>query len=1315
MPQSDLLAMIAQEMTESYTSITVKQSILKSYINEPNVLHWSHLRDLLYDDKQMSVSGSRDADKENTKMFVPLKFRKYDIKYMRACKIDILTGDTVKLPPNTRRFTLFLQTTQHAYTAIAPNEFVMWTWIRTIRLYHYLYQLKHRRMTRVDMLHASRQHASGMRNSEDDLTFGAPLMLTVGDQSVNCHGVLNGETMSLLCTETVCSRRTTTNLDLSDLVSITVSTDVEECSPYDLQVTILSGRLSSSPQVNAQSDANVNPLSMDGCTILEQQSQAKEEWKPLFFLKKGGQIGANIVMGTAEGVISVASGTASTVLSMASGVTEGVLNVVQSSASVATGGSWNTESKTRVVICAHGIRDQSTEAVKGHNPYWNKSFLVGMGANQLTPEYSKSHGIFLFLFSGPDGNEQLSGQKFVLYDHLIGENALHEVDPKSATARGGGNSRIREITVPIDNEIELRIEVAKGVRLLPPSAVSPIAGTLLSDPLSVLDKLSSIAGLSQTVSNSVDRDPRLVISFVRWMGSEKSNDGKYLKSKIVKQSLNPEWNEVFTLPASDGLHWANYVRIKVIDTSRTGIGALMGAVYIPIDDFKWYQGVGLYKQYPIVPMEGMVMENCYGDIGSLIVCTKLVLNKKTFGTNGPPVVTFQTQLRSVNEYNTMFIGDATSRENMFKTNAREVFETFVVAPRPDALHLMDYRTTAKEQVENKSKLLTNQFHRRKWSGEPDQSMEVLEVYLFENQRRALLPPYEWGRGHLLPTDRAEFTDETGTVISPYNPYDSRAAPLDAEGFEWDSDWKIDMKYTTCDENGWSYGVDFGWIMNSYRRNDSTSIQIGRSTRRRCWVRSASRAIGKEIGNETSKQRIMEIDIFENQRRAILPPNEWSAENLTSSDRYALSDETGKYPAPYSSLDDATPPIGCIWDHSANGGWKLDMTYTETDENGWSYGIDFDFIMSNYKKKKSTISPIGRFCRRRRWYRRVIVLNDSALSDLSIKPVQDELNSTKKEIQSKKKNEVPTKRDIYKTDTTSLLRLCAERDNVESPIVIPWDQVTRADIVTPGILSLQFKVNRYFGEKESPQGGKEEVYHEIDIELFVLGCPAEALCTLIQERIQLFDLRKSTFRLISSGSMSGDNLQYDADSAPLQNDSDSFLSAKDLSLGSSTILLLDNKIVEIENRIKEINLLTSTRHDWITTEKDALNKTLFRIKLYTAVLLGAGLIGPSYEEVNVRQMLRNDVEFSEKLFFQKNAENDLDSARNSVSFLLDTAEMRIRDVCLCGWSHRGGVLEECLRIIINLYYIHIVEFLGIYFDSDKALSSVQVHILTPLFI
>jgi hypothetical protein len=68
-----------------------------------------------------------------------------------------------------------------------------------------------------------------------------------------------------------------------------------------------------------------------------------------------------------------------------------------------------------------------------------------------------------------------------------------------------------------------------------------------------------------------------------------------------------------------------------------------------------------------------------------------------------------------------------------------------------------------------------------------------EVVVFENQRRQVLPPFNWGFGNLMAHERSRFSDESGTVSYNMPELDNISPP---QGFQWCADpWYIDMTYT----------------------------------------------------------------------------------------------------------------------------------------------------------------------------------------------------------------------------------------------------------------------------------------------------------------------------------------------------------------------------------------------------------------------------------------------------------------------------------------------------------------------------------------
>ena len=301
---------------------------------------------------------------------------------------------------------------------------------------------------------------------------------------------------------------------------------------------------------------------------------------------------------------------------------------------------------------------------------------------------------------------------------------------------------------------------------------------------------------------------------------------------------------------------------------------------------------------------------------------------------------------------------------------------------------------------------------------------------------------------------------------------------------------------------------------------------------------------------------------------------------------------------------------------------------------------------------------------------------------------------------------PTSKQLaFEIDKSQILRLCKERISLTSPVFISWENVKRFDIISPSVLSLVVLVHRYFGEDDHGI----EIYREVELEVFVVECPADDLCRLLGDRMKLFPMRRDLRVLLSTGSMNGDasNVDYSKSSGVIVHDSGT-VTSPELSLGSRIIEKLYMTSIEIELVLKELEEALLTLEDpevksAARAEISHHSRLLGRVKLYIATLLSASLFGPSYDEDDIKQVIAADRKEAQRLF---ESGTDDQMAKNTVSFLLDMAELRVRDYALCGWSHQGNLLESCLKTIINGYYINIVEALGYFFDSKDALESLK---------
>ena len=351
-----------------------------------------------------------------------------------------------------------------------------------------------------------------------------------------------------------------------------------------------------------------------------------------------------------------------------------------------------------------------------------------------------------------------------------------------------------------------------------------------------------------------------------------------------------------------------------------------------------------------------------GSLGHLLVEIGLNIEKRNdYGEEGdlksfPPIIDVEAQVHSASEYSSVYPCEVVTRANMFHGVHVNV-EHFHMVPGHDGLIFFgdDYKNTPDDARESAAKALLHQFQHHY----SDHGVEVIEYHVFENQRRVFL---EWGSRHLLSFERTAYTDESGSIACPFNNHDVKFNP--PKGYEWRDDskdqWLVDKEYTNTDEEGWVYGIDFGYIMQNLRAGRSTTTSQLRSVRRRRWKRiavgvSAMRDIAVEEGksivdvSENTHIRRTVLDgsapdaknidetfhVFYNQRRSVFSFS-FGPNNLFPTDRHAFTDETGqRFYANCKHIEDISPPTGYKW--ADNSKWDIDKNYTKTDEFGWSYG------------------------------------------------------------------------------------------------------------------------------------------------------------------------------------------------------------------------------------------------------------------------------------------------------------------------------------------------------------------------------------------
>ena len=101
------------------------------------------------------------------------------------------------------------------------------------------------------------------------------------------------------------------------------------------------------------------------------------------------------------------------------------------------------------------------------------------------------------------------------------------------------------------------------------------------------------------------------------------------------------------------------------------------------------------------------------------------------------------------------------------------------------------------------------------------------------------------------------------------------------------------------------------------------------------------------------------EIFENQRLNIILG--WGAGHLLPTDRPRFTNRAGDVEM---SFDEVELPEGWVWTSE----WMIERSYTECDEDGWSYATDFPRFKAHLQRGKSSIKKLGASVRRRRWIR-----------------------------------------------------------------------------------------------------------------------------------------------------------------------------------------------------------------------------------------------------------------------------------------------------------------------------------------------------------
>lgn len=392
-------------------------------------------------------------------------------------------------------------------------------------------------------------------------------------------------------------------------------------------------------------------------------------------------------------------------------------------------------------------------------------------------------------------------------------------------------------------------------------------------------------------------------------------------------------------------------------------------------------------------------------------------------------------------------------------------------------------------------------------------------------------------------------------------------------------------------------------------------------------------------------------------------------------------------------------------------------------------IDLSYHVSNKAKSKRNVTSKRRLSTFRHNTPAVVVVqsNFEENSEFAASPS----TSTRKSysVPALAEEDDNWRYDEYLENSNNIMSTCQERKSIDSPICIPWAQVICANMITPGVLSIFMKVNRYFGREttvnsnlhnfdvsaDHRMNNSGDIFREVLVEVFICSCPANELKIAIEERIEFNRFRVKVKDVIKSGNVNGTNdntsifkniigSDDDVKSATYyskdNNDNDfTNLVAPDtveLSLGSETVAVLDKDAEILENKAKLLYIeeLNSNIHDH---ELDAYALRAFRLRLYIACLLSSHLKIPNFNfnEDDTNLFIEHDIISLNRIV----QEDEISTVNNRLEYLLDIAEHRLSDLAVCGWHHQlNKNLEKVIELFTNRYLFEMVQLLAKFFTT-----------------
>lgn len=319
---------------------------------------------------------------------------------------------------------------------------------------------------------------------------------------------------------------------------------------------------------------------------------------------------------------------------------------------------------------------------------------------------------------------------------------------------------------------------------------------------------------------------------------------------------------------------------------------------------------------------------------------------------------------------------------------------------------------------------------------------------------------------------------------------------------------------------------------------------------------------------------------------------------------------------------------------------------------------------------------------------------------------------------------------------ALLRTSETATAENSQVVLPYTAITAVEVISPGIICISATVQRYLcaaitgskppSVKTSHDEGK---FVPVTMHFFVTNCKAKELSLLLEDRRFFAEVRRDFLSVLLNGLSPESPVQESVEGVPNNN---TCKAADAVVLSIEIDHLAGRCLEEVTNVLKaafradqqQQQPQTLSSIDSVSTPRlpravwtlvRLLGSRECRLKMYEAALYGIGLPSThAFDMQRIQAVIAADVKECHALFAEGKGlssqssleEKDADDAHTTTSedtsnsemdeadrfaarchFLLATAENRIRETAISGWSRRGeGLeLEQCLVLLIEGYF------------------------------